>query len=900
MRNLRCFLVLTLVFVLVGFSFNGALTDASESKLIFDDPELSTFKAETYHLEGELPIGNTVEVDGEKAEVFRKFRITIPLDKPETYTPVEIVVKDEAGNELENYTHHIENRGEINLKLVLRDPTIEINGEKFPLEVPMHIIRGSAMVPLRDVAMALRAKVSNHPQKEFMTITNGSTIITIAAGEEFAMVGSEKIRLTAPAEVVEDTLLVPFRFIAEAFGAEVVWHGDDRSVTIRMEFGADVNFEKSTLNGSNNLILDDPEPSVLLGTEYMIEGEIPMGATVTVDGVDAEIFHKFRTEVKLEEHPSYTRVKLEVFDSKGKKVESRKIAIENVGELTMWLQQNNPTWMVNYINDTLSVPPTNVGGSMLLPFRAIAEAFGAEVEWIAATRTVRMTLHETTGKTSLDLTIDSKIAVLNGIEVELTTAATIINGSTLVPLRFVGEAFGAEVIWNSDDRSVDIKKWIYPEKLKDEPKEVIEDEFTLAYDDPTFTTYKAETYHLEGTIPAGHTLNANYVEAEIFQKFKTSVVLNDAPSFTPAIIEITDKDGNELESYTLNIENYKEKTVKLVMMDDSMKVDGEEVEISVGAMIVSGSFMIPIKDVAEALDGEFSWDEESQTATIFTKSKLTELKVGDDFVTINEEKVSIGAEIISFSDTIFVPFRLVESAFTDTKVSWNLIEKTAIITRQYHPNPTQTDSKLNDEKNLILDDLNSSVANGKTYKLEGEIPMGAAVKINGIEAETSNKFRAEILVDSHPSENPVIIAVYNEEGNLAFSEEIVIFNKTLYLKIWKNNPEIFLNGGTFDLGCNPIIISECMMVPTLLISDFLDAEPDWDGQTRTFTMEKDDITIELPVDSDIMRVNGVEKKMKTKTQIIEGRAMSPINHIAEEFGATTEWNGDEGWIVITK
>ncbi|MEZ4812062.1 MAG: copper amine oxidase N-terminal domain-containing protein [Caldisericia bacterium] len=159
------------------------------------------------------------------------------------------------------------------------------------------------------------------------------------------------------------------------------------------------------------------------------------------------------------------------------------------------------------------------------------------------------------GKLHLDLQINSKVAILNGREVELAAAATIVNGSTLVPLRFIGEAFGAEVIWNAEDRSVDIKKWIYPES-QDEPEEKIEDEVTLTYDDPTFTTYKAETYHLEGNL-VGHTLNANYVEAEIFQKFKTSVVLNDAPSFTPAIIEITDKDGNELESYTLNIENGK-------------------------------------------------------------------------------------------------------------------------------------------------------------------------------------------------------------------------------------------------------------------------------------------------------------------------------------------------------
>ncbi|MEZ4812060.1 MAG: stalk domain-containing protein [Caldisericia bacterium] len=67
------------------------------------------------------------------------------------------------------------------------------------------------------------------------------------------------------------------------------------------------------------------------------------------------------------------------------------------------------------------------------------------------------------------------------------------------------------------------------------------------------------------------------------------------------------------------------------------------------------------------------------------------------------------------------------------------------------------------------------------------------------------------------------------------------------------------------------------------MSDFLDAEPDWDGQTRNLHNGKGNNN-QLPERYDIMRVNGVERKLKSKTQIIEGRTMSPINHIAEEFG----------------
>ncbi|MEZ4812065.1 MAG: stalk domain-containing protein [Caldisericia bacterium] len=186
-------MVLTLVFVLVGFSFNGALTDASESKLIFDDPELSTFKAETYHLEGELPIGNTIKIDGTDAEVFRKFRITVPLDKPETYTPVEIVVKDEVGNELENHTHHIENRGEINIKLTQNDPHIEIDGERLNAEVPASNIGGS-MIPLEEITEALRGEIFWDESTQISIIKHEGSTITLKVGRNLQLLMDKRYR----------------------------------------------------------------------------------------------------------------------------------------------------------------------------------------------------------------------------------------------------------------------------------------------------------------------------------------------------------------------------------------------------------------------------------------------------------------------------------------------------------------------------------------------------------------------------------------------------------------------------------------------------------------------------------------------------------------------------------
>lgn len=99
------------------------------------------------------------------------------------------------------------------------------------------------------------------------------------------------------------------------------------------------------------------------------------------------------------------------------------------------------TAFVNGRRPEFDVPPFIQEGRTLVPLRAIGEALGAEVEWDADTRTVTMTRAGVT----ISLGIDDVTAAVEGATVELDVPATITNGRTVVPLRFIGEAFGALV-----------------------------------------------------------------------------------------------------------------------------------------------------------------------------------------------------------------------------------------------------------------------------------------------------------------------------------------------------------------------------------------------------------------------------------------------------------------------
>ena len=95
-------------------------------------------------------------------------------------------------------------------------------------------------------------------------------------------------------------------------------------------------------------------------------------------------------------------------------------------------------------------PPVIDSGRTLVPLRAIFEGLGASVDWDGATRTVTSTLDDTT----VVMTVDSAVMYRNGQAVTLDVPAKILSGRTMVPVRAIGEAFGADVRWDGATRTV--------------------------------------------------------------------------------------------------------------------------------------------------------------------------------------------------------------------------------------------------------------------------------------------------------------------------------------------------------------------------------------------------------------------------------------------------------------
>ena len=110
--------------------------------------------------------------------------------------------------------------------------------------------------------------------------------------------------------------------------------------------------------------------------------------------------------------------------------------------------------VVNSEIKAIDAAPIVENNRTFVPFRALAEAFGATVAYDEATQAVTAELNGVT----VVMTIGSAEYTVNG-EAKTADVAPFINGSrTMVPVRFVAEAFGINVtaVYGENGATVDV------------------------------------------------------------------------------------------------------------------------------------------------------------------------------------------------------------------------------------------------------------------------------------------------------------------------------------------------------------------------------------------------------------------------------------------------------------
>lgn len=111
--------------------------------------------------------------------------------------------------------------------------SVTLNGEALTFDVPPQLIDNRTMVPLRKIFEAMGAVVDWNNDIQTVTATKGNEKVIATINSKNVYINGEIKILDVPPMVVNDRTMVPVRFVAESFGANVDWNESTRTVIIK-------------------------------------------------------------------------------------------------------------------------------------------------------------------------------------------------------------------------------------------------------------------------------------------------------------------------------------------------------------------------------------------------------------------------------------------------------------------------------------------------------------------------------------------------------------------------------------------------------------------------------------------------------------------------------------------
>jgi|GEM_PF-629686 len=211
------------------------------------------------------------------------------------------------------------------------------------------------------------------------------------------------------------------------------------------------------------LLITEPNTKVAYKREIAIQGRVTPGSSVTINGtkIGVSTMGSFMGVFTINPGPNKFEVVATLDDLKTTQI----VEIFGAIIIQLWVDKTNIT--VSGASKTMAVAPMTsspplppeLKGSTYMPIRDVAEALYTKVEWDGAQKKVTLT-QEVPGfpKKIIELWINKKQAKIDGVDVWLDKSQklypSIVAGKTMLPLRFVGEALGADVAWEAATKKI--------------------------------------------------------------------------------------------------------------------------------------------------------------------------------------------------------------------------------------------------------------------------------------------------------------------------------------------------------------------------------------------------------------------------------------------------------------
>lgn len=127
----------------------------------------------------------------------------------------------------------------------------------------------------------------------------------------------------------------------------------------------------------------------------------------------------------------------------------------------VYAKDNSISVQLNGENITFDVAPKMVNSRVMVPMRTIFEKLGVQVDWNSQTGAITATKDKTVIK--LNKNSRNVSVTKNGVprQLQLDASPVVVNGRTLVPVRFISESLGKQVGWDAENNTVIIIDYNY-------------------------------------------------------------------------------------------------------------------------------------------------------------------------------------------------------------------------------------------------------------------------------------------------------------------------------------------------------------------------------------------------------------------------------------------------------
>lgn len=126
-----------------------------------------------------------------------------------------------------------EDSHKVSVSFKVGDSTLIINGEKVTVETPYVVGTGVTLVPIRVISEAFGAEVDWDGETKTVTVSCGECKVIVTVGSKTALVNGEEKTLEEAPELTDGGFsMIPLRFISESLGATVGYDNATAQITV--------------------------------------------------------------------------------------------------------------------------------------------------------------------------------------------------------------------------------------------------------------------------------------------------------------------------------------------------------------------------------------------------------------------------------------------------------------------------------------------------------------------------------------------------------------------------------------------------------------------------------------------------------------------------------------------